>query len=197
MKLRISKETLMLDHHFPDVVFPKYTTQIMNLANQNAQGTRPSVVGQMSELFPLYKDTSDNPSFEGWKEWYLTEHPGAIDRATDKIMAQIGNLKEAIQLIDRAMVKRWVTDLVINKTCKGLYYQPAILAYLAERNQTEWRLANPEEEAKGIDGYVGSQAYSIKPESYKMMDRLPETFHIAMIYYSVSANGDLSIEMED
>lgn len=197
MKLRISKETLMIDHHFPDVVFPKYTTQIINLANQNAQGTRPSVVGQMSELFPLYKNTSDNPSLEGWKEWYLKEHPDAIDKAADKIMAQIENLKEAIQLIDRAMVKKWVTDLVINKTCMGLYYQQVILAYLAERNQTKWRLANPDEEAKGIDGYVGSQAYSIKPESYKMMDRLPETFHIAMIYYSVSANGDLSIEMED
>ena len=31
--------------------FPKYTTQIMNLANQNAQGTRPKVVGQMTDLF--------------------------------------------------------------------------------------------------------------------------------------------------
>ena len=30
--------------------FPKYTTQIINLANQNSQGTRPKVVGQLSEL---------------------------------------------------------------------------------------------------------------------------------------------------
>lgn len=30
--------------------FPKYATQIINLLNSNAQGTRPSVVGQMSEL---------------------------------------------------------------------------------------------------------------------------------------------------
>jgi hypothetical protein len=30
--------------------FPKYTTKLMNLANQNAQGTRPQIVGQMSEL---------------------------------------------------------------------------------------------------------------------------------------------------
>ena len=27
--------------------FPKYTTQLINIASQNAQGTRPSVVGQM------------------------------------------------------------------------------------------------------------------------------------------------------
>lgn len=27
--------------------YPKYATQILNLANQNSQGTRPKVVGQM------------------------------------------------------------------------------------------------------------------------------------------------------
>ncbi len=30
--------------------FPKYTTQLINIANQNAQGTRPAVVGQLSDL---------------------------------------------------------------------------------------------------------------------------------------------------
>jgi len=30
--------------------FPKYATQFINLINSNAQGTRPNVVGQMSEL---------------------------------------------------------------------------------------------------------------------------------------------------
>lgn len=32
--------------------FPKYTSQLINLANQNAQGSRPKTVGQLSELFP-------------------------------------------------------------------------------------------------------------------------------------------------
>ncbi len=32
----------------PQPEFPKYTTQLMNLANLNAQGTRPKVVGQLS-----------------------------------------------------------------------------------------------------------------------------------------------------
>ena len=30
--------------------FPKYTTQLINLASQNAQATRPAVVGQMTDL---------------------------------------------------------------------------------------------------------------------------------------------------
>lgn len=44
--------------------FPKYTTQIINLANQNSQGTRPKVVGQLSELIQEcpYKEYSK------WKE---------------------------------------------------------------------------------------------------------------------------------
>jgi len=41
--------------------FPKYTTQIINIANQNAQGTRPKVVGQMSELI----EKCPNKSYEG------------------------------------------------------------------------------------------------------------------------------------
>lgn len=32
--------------------FPKYTSQLINLANQNAQGTHPIIVCQMTELFP-------------------------------------------------------------------------------------------------------------------------------------------------
>jgi tRNA/tmRNA/rRNA uracil-C5-methylase (TrmA/RlmC/RlmD family) len=37
-----------------DPEFPKYTTQIMNTANQNVQGTRPPVIGQMSEIIEEY-----------------------------------------------------------------------------------------------------------------------------------------------
>lgn len=42
--------------------FPKYTTQIINLVNSNAQGTRPEVVGQMSELIQEF----DGNSLQEW-----------------------------------------------------------------------------------------------------------------------------------
>lgn len=198
MKIRISKEEMIREYDFPSAIFPKYTSQIMNLANQNAQGTRPPVVGQMSELFPEYKNSDDTPSIERWAEWYLERHPDAIERATDKVEQQVDNLKRAIPLIDRNMIKRWVTDLVINKTYMGLYYQQVILAHLAEVNHSYWRLATPEEESKGIDGYVDGQAYSIKPTTYKTMNRLPEKIFVTMIYYSVNANsGDLMVTIDD
>ena len=37
------------------VNFPKYTTQLMTLVNSNAQGTRPKIVGQMSDLIQEFE----------------------------------------------------------------------------------------------------------------------------------------------
>lgn len=176
--------------------FPKYTSQLINWANQNAQGTRPKVVGQLSELFPEYQEASDTVSLESWSEWYLERYPNAIDNATDKIFSQVENLKNAIKLIDKAMVRKWVQDLIITKTYNGLYVQKAILAKLAEKQGIAYRLAIPEEESQGIDGYVGNTPYSIKPDSYKTMGRLSENIDVKMIYYTKKSTG-LAIEVED
>ena len=176
--------------------FPKYTSQLINWANQNAQGTRPRVVGQLSDLFPEYESECDSISIDSWREWYLNRYPNAIQNATDKIFAQVENLKEAIKLIDKDMVQKWVEDLVVSKTYNGLYVQEAILSKLAEKSGSSYRLATPEEESQGIDGYVGPTAYSVKPDTYKTMGRLSETIDVKMIYYTKKKTG-LTIEVED
>lgn len=176
--------------------FPKYTSQLINWANQNAQGTRPKVVGQLSDLFPDYQKEAGEITLNGWRKWYTERYPGAIDAATDKIFGQMEHLKTAIQLIDREMIRTWVEDLVITKTYHGLYVQRAILAKIADMRNTDYRLAKPEEESLGIDGYVGNTAYSVKPDSYQTMDRLPEAIPVKMIYYTKKKSG-LVIEVED
>ena len=176
--------------------FPKYTSQLINWANQNAQGTRPKVVGQMSELFPEYQKDEKKISLKSWAAWYLRKHPEAIEKATDRIFGQIEKLKEAIVLIDRPMVKRWVEDLVIDKTYYGMTAQQTVLVSLAARCGKKWRLATPEEEAVGIDGYVGDMPYSVKPTSYKTMGRLSEQIDVKMVYYKKTKTG-MTIEVED
>ena len=176
--------------------FPKYTSQLINWANQNAQGTRPSVVGQMSELFPEFMASDAETTIDNWYDWYVKRYPDAFEKATDKIYAQVQNLRDAITLIDREMVKHWIEDLVITKTFNGMYVQKAILTFLAERKGTTYRLATPKEESVGIDGYVGDVPYSIKPDSYKTMNRLSETIAVKMIYYTKNKTG-LKIEVED
>ena len=196
MNFSIRNEELASMNEAENFAFPKYTSQLMNWANQNAQGTRPAVVGQMSELFPEFMASGGDITIDSWKEWYAQKYPDAFDKATEKIYAQILNLQEAIKLIDKALVRSWVEDLVINKTFNGLYVQKAILAALAARFNTSYRLATPEEESQGIDGYVGDVPYSVKPDTYKTMGRLSEVIGVKMIYYTKGKTG-LKIEVQE
>ncbi len=196
MNYSIKNESIESYNESEAYAFPKYTSQLINWANQNAQGTRPVVVGQMSELFPEFMESGMEITIENWRKWYTEKYPDAFDKATDKIYAQVQNLRNAIPLIDREMVENWVEDLVINKTFNGMYVQKAILASLAEKRGTTYRLATPEEESVGIDGYVGNIPYSVKPDTYKTMGRLSETIDVKMIYYTKTKTS-LKIEVED
>lgn len=196
MKYKLKNENIELYNESDTFSFPKYTSQLINWANQNAQGTRPVVVGQMSELFPEFMKSGEKVTLENWRNWYIKRHPDAFEKATDKIYAQVQNLRNAIPLIDRDMVENWVEDLVITKTFNGMYVQKAILASLAERYGTTYRLATPSEESIGIDGYVGNVPYSVKPDTYKTMGRLSETIDVKMIYYTKTKTG-LTLEVEE
>lgn len=196
MKYTLKNENIESFNESETFSFPKYTSQLINWANQNAQGTRPVVVGQMSELFPEFMASGEEINIENWQTWYTERYPDAFKKATDKIYAQVQNLREAIQLIDYEMVENWVEDLVIAKTFNGLYVQKAILASLAERKRTTYRLATPDEESVGIDGYVGDVPYSIKSDTYKTMGRLSETIDVKMIYYTKTKTG-LKVEVEE
>jgi hypothetical protein len=196
MNFTLSNEKIKSYNGGSSTNFPKYTSQLINWANQNAQGTRARVVGQMSELFPEYATQAETVSMDDWNAWYSERHPVAIENATDKISEQIENLKTAIKLIDRNMIRDWVEDLVITKTYNGLYVQEVILFAIAERTQTTFRLATPSEESKGIDGYVGDTAYSVKADTYKTMNRLSEQITHKMVYYTKTKTG-LKIEVEE
>lgn len=196
MIYNLKNESIAGYNESEDYSFPKYTSQLINWANQNAQGTRPKVVGQMSELFPEFMSSSQRITIEYWKRFYIMQHPKAIEEATDKIYSQIENLKSAIQLVDRNMVQHWVEDLIFNKTFNGMYVQKAILASLADLKDTDYRLATPEEEARGIDGFVGDTPYSVKPDTYKTMGRLSELIDVKMIFYTKTKTG-LRIEVEE
>jgi len=167
------------------VEFPKYSTQIMNLANQNAQGTRPKVVGQMSDLIQEFK----GKTLQEWRIFYEGRKPDGIKDAADKIYPMIELFKEAITKIDKEMVEKWVDDLVILKTFAGLNFQETILRKLSEIKNEKYRLATPYEEAQGIDGFIGETSLSIKPNSYKTMFQLQENIAVGMVYYEKKDTG--------
>jgi len=183
VKITVAEIRKYLDIETPE--FPKYVAPLINLANQYAQGTRPKVVGQMSELIQEF----EGKTLSEWEEWYLKKKPDAIKNATEKILQKLQELKKSLNKIDRATVEKWVRDLVIVKTFAGLRFQEAILKKGAEIKGTNHRLAEPDEESKGIDGYIGEIPVSIKPYTYDVKASLPEHIEVKIIYYRKIDDG--------
>lgn len=184
-KIKISNGDIERLSNASKYPFPKYATQIINLLNSNAQGTRPAVVGQMSELIQEF----NGKTLEEWIDWYSVKQPDAVQRATDKIFAMYQLMSEAFAAIDRPMIEAWVKDLVHTKTYCGLKFQSAILAFLADKYNTTWRLANVDEESRGIDGFVGDHPIQIKSSTYKLEARLAENIETPIVYYEKKRDG--------
>ena len=192
MKIKLSNDEIRKYLDIETHEFPTYTTQLMNLANQNAQGTRPKIVGQMSELIQHFT----GKTLSEWEQWYLKEKPGAIKAATERILQMVNNLKNAIEKIDKEMVEEWVRDLVIVKTFMGLRFQEAILKKGAEIKGVDYSLSDSTEESKGIDGYIGNIPISIKPVTYKVKASLREDITVKTIYYEKIKNG-IQVDYEE
>lgn len=191
MKLKIKNAELVSDIVGEVNEFPKYTTQLINLANQNAQGTRPKVVGQMSDLIQEFEGNK----YDDWAVWYQNKKPRAIEDATEKIYSMVLSLQNAIGLIDKQMVRKWAKDLVLNKTFIGLRFQESILKNVASQKNESYRLATPEEESRGIDGYIGTKEVSIKPITYKTKNMLNEEIDVDIIFYDKKKDG-INVEFD-
>ncbi len=186
-RFKISKHQIKEELTGTARVFPKYTTQLLNQANTWAGGTRPRIVGKMTELFKEFS-LKEN-TYAEWRKWYLVRKPEAIAEAAARIRQMLDNMSEALRLIDDELVRAWVDDLVIVKTFAGLRVQEPILRRLARMKKTTYRLATPAEESRNIDGYVGDLPVSIKPSTYKQMSRLPESIKVPMVFYEKTKNG--------
>jgi len=179
VRLRVTFQDLLCDSNLEPALFPKYTTQLINLANQNAQGTRPKVVGQLSELIQEFPGRA----YEEWVTWYTERHPTAIDQATVRICRMVDKLKAALNEIDEQLIRSWVTDLVLTKTFVGLRFQQAILRRLAGVRGVSFRCATPEEESRGIDGFLGDVPVSVKPDTYQSKPMLSEAIPVGIVFY--------------
>lgn len=188
-KFKISNDEVANLSNAPHYEFPKYVTQFINLANSNAGGTRPKVVGQMSELVKEF----DGKSIDEWIAWYTERYPNAINDATEKVWTMYETMKGAFNTITKDMVENWVKDLVYGKTYCGIRFQTAIISAIANQLNKDWRESNPDEEAKGIDGFIGGKPLQIKASTYKLEAHLSEVIDVPIVYYDKKKDG-ISIE---
>jgi hypothetical protein len=185
MKVTINNKEIRKYLDIEPSEFPKYASPLISLANQYAQGTRPKVVGQMSDLIQQFT----GKLYPNGKSGIWRKNHDAIREATEKILQMMKNLKNTMDKIDGTIVEQWVKDLVIVKTFIGLRFHEAILKKGAEMKQPTWRLSEHGEESKGIDGYIGDVPVSIKPHTYEAKASLPERIDIKIIYYKKTKGG--------
>jgi hypothetical protein len=185
MKIRLTNEQIRQALEIPSPVFPKYVKPIINMVNQNAQGTRPRVVGQLTELIQEFS----GETLEKWEQWYLERYPNAINVAKEKIILMLENFKDAMRKIDEETVYEWARDLVIVQTFIGLQFQEAILKKGADIKGGDYKMSEKTGESQGIDGYVGDIPVSIKPDTYKLKKSLREEIAAKIIYYKKIKNG--------
>lgn len=184
MKKKISTKGIVEAVNAPQYEFPKYTTQVINLVNSNAGGTRPKVVGQMSDLIQEFP----GKTIQEWIDWYNEQQPEAIEKATERIYEMLINMQQAFSQIDKDLIRHWVEDLVYTKTFCGLKFQEAILKHIADDLHTNYRLATKAEEAQNIDGYINNKPVQIKSSTYKLKNT-NEVIEIPIIFYDKKKDG--------
>lgn len=189
-KIKISEEEREKLVTGEETEFPKYTTQLLNPANQNAQSTRPKVVGQMSEVIDEFKEKHPNGTFEDWVEFYYSEYSGKerLEKAANRLFDMVEKMQRNIQKIDKEMARDYVEDLVLYQTYRGFDIQEAIISKLAEIYGKDYRRSSADEESQGIDGYIGEQPVSIKPVTY--MDNLQEDIPVPIVFYEEYSSSD-------
>ncbi len=201
----IKKEELVKVLDVPKTEFEKYVSPLLNQINNWAHGTRPEVVGQMSELIKEFMERypKDQWTFDNWRDFYLSTEviPGstgekAIETAVKRIKEKLSEVRRVLDDIDEGTIRTWVEDLVLNKTFWGLMVQRPILSKLAEifaGDSLNYRLSTPEEESKGIDGFViinGEELpVSIKGVTYEQEKHLKENIDAPIVYYEKTKNG--------
>jgi hypothetical protein len=185
MKIKLTNEQIRQALEIPSLSFPKYVSQLINIANQNAQGTRPRAVGQLTDLIQEFP----GKTLDEWEQWYLQRYPNAINTAKEKIILMLEGFKDAMRKIDEGMIYEWARDLVIVQTFVGLQFQEAILKKGSEIKGVGYKMSEKTDESQGIDGYLGDIPVSIKPDTYKLKKSLREEISAKIIYYKKIKNG--------
>ena len=166
-----------------------YIGSVINLANSFSQATRPKNVGQLSDLIQIFRNSTSDHSVVRWEQFY-DEKIGKckIEEASDKVWEYVIRIKENLNSLTKEDVDLWVKDLIIDKTFSGLQLQLDILEMVCDNG--DYRLANSEEEARGIDGFVNGEPVSIKPHTYKKtIQSGKESIPYRIIYYKQTKNG--------
>lgn len=142
--------------------WPKYATQLMNLAGQNSKATSPKNVGSVKEAWLAMRSQNIRGTLQNWTDFYNTNYgEDKLITAGKKIHTMLNNM--GIQWIDEDMCIDYVKEVVYNKTHMGLGGEEMAIEVAASYFNQPYRFSTPEEESQGIDGWIGDKPVQVKP----------------------------------
>ena len=177
--------------------FPTYARPLMVSACGYARATDEKLVGHVSTLI---KNIRPN-SLEEWIEKHTELYPNALENASKRLYDKLQDFRSVIESLSMDDVRKWMEEFLYEKTFTGLSIQKAVLEFLSDKYQIEYRESNRIEEGRDIDGWLGTIALSVKPKSHTAIKNLPYRISddIYVVYYQKKVNDVViaySIELE-
>lgn len=143
--------------------WPKYATQLLNIAGQNCKAFDPKKVGSAKETWLEMRGQNIPGTLENWENFYNAK-PFAqnIPGQAQKLFEMIQKMK--VGGIDLSMCEDYIKEVIYNKTHMGMGGEEMALQAVAEYYNKTLRFSTADEEAQGIDGWIGNQPAQVKPE---------------------------------
>ena len=166
--------------------WPKYSTQLLNLAGQNSQCFAAKRVGSMKELWLEFVATEVPDTLENWEAFYVDRMgTDVLDEATVRLYGMVS--KMGLSNIDEKMCADYVREVVYNKTHFGYGGEAMAIAVTAEYFDLPYRFSNAEEESQGIDGWIGEYPVQVKPQ---------DTFKVGHVFNKADTTKQLVVTYE-
>lgn len=142
--------------------WPKYATQLLNIAGQNSQAFRPKYIGHAKDTWLKMRSDGIKGTLEQWTKYHNDTHGSdGIIVAGKKIYDMI--LKMKVGGITEEMCIDYVKEVVYNKTHMGMGGEEVAIRVVADYYKLPYRFSTAEEESQGIDGWAGDYPIQVKP----------------------------------
>jgi hypothetical protein len=142
--------------------FPDLTSDLISLANHLSKATTRKKLGNPASVIEEF----EGKTFEDWERFYEKNRPGALDTASREIYSAMEKLRNALELVDKELIRHWVEEAVLKRTYAAWRIQETILRHIAKLQGKPFRQADDQESEAGIDGFIGERPFSVRPVSH-------------------------------
>lgn len=142
--------------------FPDLTSALIGLANHLSKATTRKKLGNPTSVIEEF----GGKTFEDWERFYEQKRPGALDTAGREIYNAIEMLRNALELVDKELVRHWVEEAVLKRTYATWRIQETILRNIAKLQGKPFRQPDDHESEAGIDGFIDERPFSVRPVSH-------------------------------